>query len=389
VTLRSERVRLVVVTDAWKPQTNGVVTTLVHVTDELAQLGVESRIIHPGLFRTVPLPSYPEIRIAVDLWRFARVFDAAPADTIHIATEGPLGLAARVLCARRGLGFSTSLHTKFPEYLHQRVRFPLAMGYRCLRWFHAAAAATLVTTPTHRDELAAHGFHRLVVWGRGVDTRTLHPGPRLPRCQPKLLYVGRIAPEKNLEAFLSLRLPGEKIVVGDGPARAALQARHPDVCWVGFKHGPELVAFYQDADVFVFPSRTDTFGLVMLEANACGTPVAAYPVTGPRDVVCEGVNGALDEDLSSAVERALRVDRRSCRTFAERHGWRTIAERMLESLVPLQSADAGTRSNLRSRAVHHVTRAHRSDVDGSGDSPMAAGQYPCTDAAAAARARER
>src|SRR5262245_3220072 len=257
----AERVRLVVVTDAWKPQTNGVVTTLANVIEELARLGVETRVIHPGLFRTLPLPSYPEIRVAVDIWRLARLFDEAHSDTVHIATEGPLGLAARALCVRRGLSFSTSLHTKFPEYLHQRIRFPLTVGYQVLRWFHSAAAATLVTTPTHRDELTARGFRNLVVWGRGVDTVTLHPSPRSPRSQPRLLYVGRVAPEKNLDAFCALRLPGEKIVVGDGPARAPLQARYPDVTWAGFKHGAELAAFFQDADVFVFPSRTDTFGL--------------------------------------------------------------------------------------------------------------------------------
>jgi glycosyltransferase involved in cell wall biosynthesis len=290
--------------------------------------------LHPGSFRTVPLPGYPEIRVAIDVWRLGAHFDAVQPDSVHIATEGPLGLAARALCVRRGLAFSTSVHTKFPEYLHQRVRVPPRIGYRLLRWFHASAHVTLVTTPSHRAELEARGFANLVVWGRGVNTRELRPGARTPRTNPKLLYVGRVAPEKNLEAFLALRLDAEKIVVGDGPARPALQARYPDATWTGYLYGDALADRYREADVFVFPSLTDTFGLVMLEANACGTPVAAFPVTGPRDVIEEGVNGALDVDLRKAVERALRVSREGCRAFAERHDWRAIARRLLEHTVP-------------------------------------------------------
>ena len=326
--------KLLIVTDAWHPQTNGVVTTLTKVAAELEGLGIEVRVIHPGLFRTVPLPSYPEIRLPLDVWRVAAIVDDDPPDTIHIATEGTLGLAARRYCVRRGLAFTTSLHTKFPEYLQHRIRLPLNVGYRFLRWFHAAAATTLVTTPTHRAELAARGFEHLVVWGRGVDTAAFRPAPRTNRTRPQLLYVGRVAVEKNLEAFLSLACDADKVVVGDGPARHTLQARYPDVVWAGFRFGADLAAYYADADVFVFPSLTDTFGLVMLEANACGTPVAAFPVTGPRDIVEEGTNGALDVDLGAAITRALAIDRGGCRAFAERHGWRAIAERMAANLAP-------------------------------------------------------
>ncbi|MGD8416673.1 MAG: glycosyltransferase family 1 protein [Pseudomonadales bacterium] len=326
--------RLVIVTDAWTPQTNGVVTTLQSVIAHLGALGVATSVIHPGLFKSVPLPGYREIPIVINPQRLTRMLDALEADAVHIATEGSLGLAARRLMVKRGRAFTTSLHTKFPEYFNERVHTPLSLGYRIIRWFHRPAARTLCTTASHCAELERRGLSNLVVWGRGVDTDAFVPDPdRRTGARPRLLYVGRVSVEKNLEAFLSLDLKADKVVVGDGPARAVLERRYPQVQWLGFRKGAELVTEYAAADAFVFPSRTDTFGLVMLEANACGTPVAAYPVTGPKDVVIPGVNGALDVDLGTAVRRALLVSRASCRRHALENGWRRIAERFVAALV--------------------------------------------------------
>ncbi len=335
------RLKLLVISDAWEPQTNGVVTTLKHVNAQLVRRGLDVTVVHPGLFKTLPLPGYPEIRVAINPWRVGRMILAERPDTIHIATEGPLGIAARLFLTRRSIPFSTSLHTKFPEYIAARTRVSPAMGYAFLRWFHRPASATLVTTTSHRRELEAWGLEHLVVWGRGVDTEQFAPRRREPRAWPRLLYVGRVAIEKNLEAFLELPYKATKVVVGDGPARAALQARHPEVEWAGYRYGAELTAYYADADVFVFPSRTDTFGLVMLEAMACGTPVAAYPVTGPVDVVVDGVNGALDVDLGNAIRSALTIDRKRCRRFALGHGWDVIAQRMAACLELIDWAQPG------------------------------------------------
>lgn len=325
--------RLALVSDAWFPQVNGVVTTLERTIVELGRLGISTHVIEPGLFMTVPAPSYAEIRLALNTRRVTALLRALAPDAVHIATEGPLGLAARSAMLRWGAPFTTSLHTKFPEYVHARWRLPVSWGYRFLRWFHRPAVATLVTTPSAQRELAAWGLGHLRVWGRGVDLETFRPLPRAARSTPHLLYVGRVAVEKNLGAFLDLRLPGRKIVVGDGPQRAALERAHPDVEFLGYRRGEALAGCYADADVLVFPSRTDTFGLVMLEANACGTPVAAHPVTGPVDVVCEGVNGALDEDLGAAVARALEVDRSRCRAFAEAHGWDAVTRRFAREVT--------------------------------------------------------
>jgi glycosyltransferase involved in cell wall biosynthesis len=335
--------RLLIVTDAWEPQTNGVVTTLKAVIAHLPALGYEVQVIHPGLFRTRPLPGYREIGVACDPWRLAGMIDKSRVDTVHIATEGPLGLAARLLMTRRGTPFTTSLHTKFPEYANERIGAPLALGYAYLRWFHRPATAVLCTTDSHRAELARWGIGNLVVWGRGVDTARYRPLPRTPRSRARLLYVGRVSVEKNIEAFLDLDIDADKVVVGDGPARAALQRRYPQARWCGYRFGEALVAEYADADVLVFPSRTDTFGLVMLEAMACGTPVAAFPVTGPRDVVEPGLTGCLDADLGQAVRRAMTIDRAACRAAAVRFDWRRIAERMAASCAaqpPAQAVDA-------------------------------------------------
>ncbi len=323
--------RLLLITDAWTPQTNGVVTTLQSVLAELPALGWEAHVLHPGLFRTLPLPNYREISITINPWRMRTCIESCSADAVHIATEGPLGCYARQLLVRMNVPFTTSLHTKFPEYVQTRIGLPLAAGYRFLRWFHGPAETTLCTTVTHRRELETWGLEDLVVWDRGVDTRKFRPAAARERsARPRLLYVGRIAPEKNVESFLALDLDADKVVVGDGPSRISLQGRYPDAQWLGYRYGSELVAEYAAADVLVFPSRTDTFGLVMLEAMACGTPVAAYPVTGPVDVVCNGVSGWLDDDLATAVNKALTISRESCRASAEGRSWTVIARRLID-----------------------------------------------------------
>ena len=330
--------KLLLITDAWFPQTNGVVTTLNSVADRLPALGVTPTVIHPGLFSSMGLPGYKEIPLVIDLWRLPRMIrDVAP-DAVHIATEGPLGMAARRYMVKRGLPFTTSLHTKFPEYFHERVGIPPAIGYRIIRWFHRPALRTLCTTASHRDELRNWGLRDLVVWGRGVDTERFQPcRDRSLHARPRLLYVGRVSVEKNIEAFLELDMNADKVVVGDGPARADLEKRFPQVKWLGFRKGEALVREYARADVFVFPSRTDTFGLVMLEANACGTPVAAYPVTGPKDVVMHGRNGVLHEDLGMAVRQALLVSRPGCRSHALDNGWDRVAERFVATLAPINA----------------------------------------------------
>ena len=328
--------RLLLVTDAWAPQTNGVVTTWQTVIEHVSQLGVHVEVAHAGLFHTWPLPTYPEIRIARDPWLMKMLFHDVRPDYVHIATEGPLGLYGRRLCRRANVPFTTSLHTKFPEYAYQRFRLPTTSGYRYMRWFHSKAVRTLCTTESHKRELEQWGLTNLVVWGRGVDTQRFKPQALQPRERPRALYVGRVAVEKNIEAFLALPDELAKVIVGDGPQRTDLQARFPGVDWLGYRHGQALVDEYAQADVFVFPSRTDTFGLVMLEANACGTPVAAYPVTGPIDVVQAGRNGALDEDLERAVQRALEIPRAACRAFAEANTWQIIAQRLLDNLEPVE-----------------------------------------------------
>lgn len=337
---------LLIVTDAWHPQTNGVVTTLEQVIAGVRDLGHRVEVLEASSFRTMGLPGYREIRVAINPFSVGRRIRELAPSSVHIATEGPLGLAARRFLVKHGLPFTTSLHTKFPEYMRARVGLPLRLGYRFLRWFHRPAGSTLVTTARQRAELEAWGLEHLQVWGRGVDTRHFHPRPRLRGFDgPLLLYVGRVAVEKNLEAFLELDGPGQKVVVGDGPQRAALERRFPDVMFAGYCYGDELAEWYARADVFVFPSRTDTFGLVMLEAMACGTPVAGYPVTGPVDLVTEGVNGALDDDLGLAIERALQCDREACRAFAEQQSWDSVVQRFLDDLLPIdwpgvESSDA-------------------------------------------------
>jgi glycosyltransferase involved in cell wall biosynthesis len=334
--------RISLVTDAWLPQINGVTTTLTRCRRVIEELGHKVDVVSPDRFRNVPCPGYPSIRLA--LWpgrRLVRMLDAHRPQAIHIATEGPLGLAARLYCGRRNLPFTTAFHTRFPEYLRVYAKIPEGVSYRALRWFHGRAHRTLVPTETLKSELEAHDFDGLVRWMRGVDTELFRPRPEdfYPLERPIFLYAGRVAPEKNIEAFLSLDLPGSKVVVGDGPARSRLEARHPGVHWAGMRTGEDLAQHYAGADVFVFPSKTDTFGIVMLEAFASGLPVAAYPVTGPIDVVEDGVTGVLDDDLRSACLRALELDPAVCRDHALTLSWRRCAEMLFDNLAVISRDD--------------------------------------------------
>jgi glycosyltransferase involved in cell wall biosynthesis len=316
--------RICIVTDAWHPQTNGVVRTLNTTRGMLIEQGHEVRVIEPGMFRSIPCPTYPEIRLA---WRpgktIADELQRFQPHYIHIATEGPLGLAARSYCLQRGWPYTTSYHTQFPEYLRARAPIPLSISYAWLRNFHGKAARTLVATPSMQRQLEARGFANIARWSRGVDVELFRPtdAPVLNLPRPISLYLGRVSVEKNIEEFLKLDLPGTKVVVGDGPSRDELQRKYPHVVFVGYKYGEELAAHVAAADVFVFPSRTDTFGLVLLEAMACGVPVAAYPVTGPIDVVNAGVTGALNEDLRAATLDALKMNRQACRDHALQYTW--------------------------------------------------------------------
>jgi glycosyltransferase involved in cell wall biosynthesis len=334
--------RILLVSDAWAPQVNGVVRTLQRLQDECAALGHHLEVISPEQFRTVPCPIYPEIRLALRPGRaIGRRLQASPPHSIHIATEGPLGIAARRQCLRRGLPFTTSYHTRFPEYVHARLPVPLALGYAWMRWFHRPSRAVMVATRSIRRDLEARGFTNVADWSRGVDTELFRPdrAPALELPRPVYLYVGRLAVEKNLEAFLSMPIrAGSKLVVGDGPQLRALRARHPEVHFAGARFGEELARHYASGDVFVFPSLTDTFGLVLLEALAAGLPVAAYPVPGPLDVIGDSGCGALDPDLARAAERALEIPRTRCRAHALTFSWRRCAEQLLGNLHPVGSA---------------------------------------------------
>ncbi len=338
---------ILLVTDAWAPQVNGVVRTLERTRDALTDLGHRVTVLSPA-GRTLPCPGYPEIRLALRPRKLMRrAMAGGPFDAIHIATEGPLGLAASRWCRRHGLPFTTSYHTRFPEYLRMRAPVPLGMSYAWMRWFHGRASRTFVRTPTQKALLTERGFRNLHVWPGGVDTQLFRPRERdrldLPR--PISLYAGRVAVEKNLRAFLDLDLPGTKVIVGGGPALPDLQARYPDAHFLGYRHGEELAGLMSSADVFVFPSRTDTLGLVILESMACGVPVAAFPVPGPADLITDGGNGALDDDLREAVFRALSIDGDSCAEFAARFSWDASTRRFLSLLKPVDEAIAQRRYN--------------------------------------------
>jgi glycosyltransferase involved in cell wall biosynthesis len=332
--------KILVATDAWHPQVNGVVRTLGHVAREARALGAELEFLAPSEFWTLPMPSYPEIRLALPgPGDVERRLDRLLPDAIHIATEGTLGHAVRRVCIRRGLPFTTSLHTRFPDYLAERLpvpeRWTCDVTWGFLRRFHSAGAAVLAATPTLGAELANRGFKNVKLWPRGVDAKLFRPrvGAPLNLPRPIFLTVGRLAVEKNLEAFLKLDLPGSKLVVGDGPARAQLAKAYPDAVFIGSREGEALAEIYAAADVFVFPSRTDTFGLVLLEALASGVPVAGFPAAAPRDVIGTAPVGVLDEDLRRACLEALECSRADCRDFALSMTWQASAGKFLEHVA--------------------------------------------------------
>jgi hypothetical protein len=316
--------KILIVSEAWEPQTNGVVRTLKMTSRELRKLGHEVALLTPSGFRSMPCPTYPDIRLCLTTPReVARQLDAFDPDVLHIATEGPLGWMARRIALQRKWAFTTAYHSRFPEYIHARCRLPLSWSYRVLRAFHNAGRGILVPTPAIREDLQRRGFANTKIWGRGVDLDMFTPhGGKLPRGDgPVFLYVGRLAIEKNIEAFLSLDLPGEKWVAGEGPAEAALKVRFPSVRWLGVLDGKSLAMLYRTADVMVFPSLTDTFGLVILESLACGTPVAAYPVAGPIDVIGTSGAGVMHHDLRQACLDALHVPRETAYAHAATFSW--------------------------------------------------------------------
>jgi glycosyltransferase involved in cell wall biosynthesis len=319
--------RILIATDAWHPQVNGVVRTLTMVAEAAARLGVEIVFLTPESFRTVPMPGYAGLRVALTTpSNVAHLIDEARPDAIHIATEGPIGLLARSYCRKHRRAFTTSFHTRFPDYVTARIPVPESWVWWLLRRFHAPSGAVMAATPALARELRSRGFRNVALWSRGVDATLFRPRERtldLPR--PIFLSVGRLAREKNLEAFLDLDLPGSKVVVGDGPSLASLQRRYPEAVFLGALFGEQLAEAYASSDVFVFPSKTDTFGLVLLEALASGVPIAAFPVAGPRDVITDPAVGALDDDLRAACLRALNLSREKCRAFAVGHSWESCA----------------------------------------------------------------
>ncbi|MBP9234073.1 MAG: glycosyltransferase family 1 protein [Hyphomonadaceae bacterium] len=336
--------RIMLVTDAWDPQVNGVVRTMKRVITECEQMGHTWDIVSPNGFKTIPLPTYSEIRLAFGAKKVIeeRFLEFEP-DAVHIATEGPLGWASRAVCLRHKFPYTTSYHTRFPEYVNARFKFvPVWAGYTVFREFHKYSGRVMVATPSMRDELAARGFKNIAPWSRGVDTELFHPakreddrGPFKGMAQPIWLNVGRVAVEKNISTFLETPLPGTKVVVGEGPQMEALKEKHPDAHFLGVKQGDELAACFANADVFCFPSLTDTFGLVVLEAMAAGTPVAGFNVPGPRDLIPGTGAGAVNDDLATACMDALKCSREVTRAYAETYSWRACAEQFINNLEPL------------------------------------------------------
>ena len=338
--------RIAIVTDAWIPQVNGVVRTLQAITGLLGAWGHEVLVISPDQYRSIPCPSYPEIRLAfASGGGIGRKLENFAPDAVHIATEGPLGLAARNHCVARGRPFTTAYHTHFPDYVAQRTRLPASWFWSYIRWFHRPSAGVMVATESVRAQLRARGVGNLREWSRGVDLVNFGPGIEPPDLywdlpRPIMLYVGRVAVEKNIEAFLRCAHPGSKVVVGDGPALTRLKAEFPDVRFLGRQSGISLSACYAGADVFVFPSRTDTFGLVMIESLACGTPVAAFPVSGPIDILTPR-SGAMDSDLDRAIAGALQLDSDDCLARGRDFTWEASARQFLETLAcPDHARDA-------------------------------------------------
>ena len=327
---------LLIVTDAWHPQVNGVVRSLDRLGQEVRKKGIEVHYLTPQDFKTIPCPTYPEIRLSLTMGRgvAAKIREINP-DYVHISTEGPLGFWARGYCIRTKTAFTTSYHTRFPEYLAARFPIPLSLSYAVLRWFHNPGSCCMVATPSLKRDLETRGFNSMRYWGRGVDLELFHPREEkvLDYPGPLLLYVGRVAVEKNIEAFLNLNVEGTKVVVGDGPQKATLEARYPDTKFLGLKEGEELAQIYASCDVFVFPSKTDTFGIVLLEALASGLPVAAYPVMGPLDVIGDSGAGALNDDLELAVAEALTIDKQACLNYAQTFSWEASTDQFLSNIT--------------------------------------------------------
>ncbi len=336
--------RITIVTDAWHPQVNGVVRSIENTILHLTEMGADVRLITPQAFRSVPCPTYPEIRLSITGYGgVADALERCNPTFVHISTEGPLGLLARRWCIRNRKPFTTCYHTRFPEYVTQRFPVPISWLYAFVRWFHNAGAACMVATESLEQELARHGIKRMVRWSRGIDASQFHPREKSPDFmglkRPIFASIGRVAPEKNLPAFLDLDLPGSKLVVGDGPIRADLEKRYPDVVFTGVKRGEELSRLYAEADVFVFPSRTDTFGNAILEALASGVPVAAYPVTGPIDILKGHPDaGALSEDLGEACLKALQCSPAAARALAETYSWEAASEQFLDAVLTANKA---------------------------------------------------
>ena len=334
--------KILLATDAWHPQVNGVVRTLTTLAETASALGAEIDFLTPKSFRTFPMPSYRDLRVALPRpAKIAQFIAEQRPDSIHIATEGPIGLLVRRYCIKHGLPFTTSFHTRFPEYISARAPVPESWVWATLRWFHGASRAVMAATPALASELRMRGFENVVLWPRGVDIGLFHPR-EVDLCLPKpvFLNVGRVAVEKNLEAFLELDLPGTKVIVGDGPARRALEEAYPDAVFLGALEGEALAAVYASADVFVFPSRTDTFGLVLLEALASGLPVAAFPVAGPRDVVGDAPVGLLSDGLGDACLRALKIPREDCVAFARQHTWEASAKAFIQHMASFEPVAA-------------------------------------------------
>ncbi len=332
--------KIAFITDAWHPQINGVVTTIDKTCKTLQDQGNELLMITPDLFNTVPCPSYPSIKLSIFCYpKVERLLDKFSPDRIHIATEGPLGLAGRKYCLKNKLAFTTSFHTLFAEYTNLRFKVPVSWGYRLLNWFHKPASRIMVATAKVESDLVNRGFskEKFVRWSRGVDADLFKPRDKdyLAYPRPISMFVGRVAVEKNIEAFLKLDVPGTKVVVGDGPSLSQLKKQFPDVVFAGFVTGEPLAKTMAAADVFVFPSRTDTFGIVMLDALACGVPVAAYPVQGPLDVLIDNETGCMRENLEEAFYGSLKLNREDCRKQAMQYSWQHCSAQFLNNLVPV------------------------------------------------------
>lgn len=344
--------KIVIATDAWRPQVNGVVRTYENVSRELIRMGHDVRFITPGDFNTIPCPSYPSIPLALFPGRkVKRILQRLQPDAIHVGTEGPIGTAARRYCITHGISFTTSYHTQFPEYIRARVPVPLSWSYAYIKRFHEKAANTFVPTNHMKQHLEKYRFKNVVLWSRGVDASLFKPRDKdfLNLERPIFVHMGRIAVEKNIEAFLSLDLPGSKLVVGDGPHLTKLKQVFPEVHYTGYKFGEELAAYIAASDVFVFPSLTDTFGIVLLEAMSCGIPVAAFPVTGPIDVVDNGVSGILSEDLREACLQAMDLKAEDCIDYASGFSWEHSAQTFLDNLAPIPKTVMATDSEICDR----------------------------------------